>query len=213
MVDTGTRWTLLDLTGVEQVDEATADHLVKVARARLRTFRGEYRRRVGYRRGHESTDAGRWVNLERGSLTGSLGLLGHCWRSRSDPLERPPRIHHMSLEAGSVRGAQDSSRGGGTPASVASAPLYGSEHLAKLLNLTVEGGRDQRSGCRAATGAPPWRSRPHPSSSPSPRWTSRAKSAEAAGRDQVDPILAVTKAERLSAIAGAHEHIEDDALR
>jgi len=29
----------------------------------------------------------------------------------------------------------------------------------------------------------------------------------------VDPILAVTKAERLSAIAGAHEHIEDDALR
>jgi rsbT co-antagonist protein RsbR len=33
MVDTGTRWTLLDLTGVEQVDEATADHLVKLARA------------------------------------------------------------------------------------------------------------------------------------------------------------------------------------
>jgi rsbT co-antagonist protein RsbR len=33
MVATGTRWTLLDLTGVEQVDEATADHLVKLARA------------------------------------------------------------------------------------------------------------------------------------------------------------------------------------
>lgn len=33
VVESRTRWTLLDLTGVEQVDEATADHLVKLARA------------------------------------------------------------------------------------------------------------------------------------------------------------------------------------
>lgn len=33
VVETGTFWTLLDLTGVEQVDEATADHLVRLARA------------------------------------------------------------------------------------------------------------------------------------------------------------------------------------
>lgn len=33
VVETRARWSLLDLTGVEQVDEATADHLVKLARA------------------------------------------------------------------------------------------------------------------------------------------------------------------------------------
>lgn len=33
VVQTRARWSLLDLTGVEQVDEATADHLVKLARA------------------------------------------------------------------------------------------------------------------------------------------------------------------------------------
>ena len=33
VVETRARWSLLDLTGVEEVDEATADHLVKLARA------------------------------------------------------------------------------------------------------------------------------------------------------------------------------------
>lgn len=33
VVETGARWTLLDLTGVDAVDETTADHLVKLARA------------------------------------------------------------------------------------------------------------------------------------------------------------------------------------
>jgi rsbT co-antagonist protein RsbR len=33
VVETRTRWTLLDLTGVDAVDETTADHLVKLARA------------------------------------------------------------------------------------------------------------------------------------------------------------------------------------
>ncbi len=33
VVETGTFWTLLDLTGVDEVDETTADHLVKLARA------------------------------------------------------------------------------------------------------------------------------------------------------------------------------------
>ena len=48
MVDTGTRWTLLDLTGVEQVDEATADHLVKLARA-VKLVGGRCALRVGRR--------------------------------------------------------------------------------------------------------------------------------------------------------------------
>ncbi len=33
VVETRARWSLLDLTGVEEVDEATADHLIKLARA------------------------------------------------------------------------------------------------------------------------------------------------------------------------------------
>jgi rsbT co-antagonist protein RsbR len=33
VVEKRSRWTLLDLTGVEEVEEATADHLVKLARA------------------------------------------------------------------------------------------------------------------------------------------------------------------------------------
>ena len=33
VVQTRARWSLLDLTGVDEVDETTADHLVKLARA------------------------------------------------------------------------------------------------------------------------------------------------------------------------------------
>ena len=33
VVETRARWSLIDLTGVDEVDEATADHLVKLARA------------------------------------------------------------------------------------------------------------------------------------------------------------------------------------